>query len=239
MTKKQAVFSLPKVISKGKRRVTTKQAGHNGSALRAKSGLLTKKPHKTAAHKPESTSTRKPKAVHPPKVGEKRAFVTVTPESRPELEAVRVLKYDHFLSVLTELADAELSSIDPEVWFMGLYYGPPSNPNDVFMLWVTQQSTEDRFKAVPILESIGTPTQTVTLNDGQSFIQHVVDVETLSSVLELGGSGNHPDAGVINSLIEAIRAERYHIMLPKDPSTLKLAVANALMPLTEKLAAGG
>ena len=159
-------------------------------------------------------------------------------EGRPELEAVPVLKYDRFLDLLTELADAELSATDPEIWFMGLHYGPPSNPNNVFMLWVTQQSTEGRFKAVPILDSIKTPSQTVTLNDDQSFIQHVVDVETLSGVLEQGRSGNHPDGDVINSLIEAIRAERYHIMLPKNPSTLKLAVANALMPLTEKLAGG-
>ncbi len=238
MTKKQAVSRLPKVNSKAKRTVTPKHASHNGSPLRAKSGLLKKQKDKSAAQKPLAPSTRKPKAVDPPKATEKRALAMATPGGPTELEAVRYRNYDHFMQLLTELADAELSSIDPEIWFMGLYYGPPSNPNDVFMLWVTQQSTEGRFKAVPILESIRTPTQTVTLNDDQTFIQHVVDVQTLSSVLELGGPGNHLDADVINLLIEAIRAERYHIMLPKDPSTLKRAVANALMPLTEKLAGG-
>ena len=63
-------------------------------------------------------------------------------------------------------------------------------------------------------------------------------VETLSGVLEQGRSGNHPDADVIDPLIEAIRAERYHIMLPKDPSNPKVAAANVVVPLTEKLAAG-
>ncbi len=121
MTKKQAVSRLPKVKSKGKRTVTPKQASHNGSPLRAKSGLSTKKTHKTAAQKPGAPSTRKPKAVHPPKVTEKRALARAAPGGPSELAAVRFRNYDHFMHLLTELADAELSSIDPEVWFMGLY----------------------------------------------------------------------------------------------------------------------
>jgi hypothetical protein len=52
-----------------------------------------------------------------------------------------------------------------------------------------------------ILDFIKSPIQTVTLNDGQSFIQHVVDVETLSSILKKGVSANHPDADVIDGII--------------------------------------
>jgi hypothetical protein len=89
------------------------------------------------------------------------------------------------------------------------------------------------------LDFIKSPIQTVALNDGQSFIQHVVDVETLSSILKKGVSANHPDADVIDGIIEAIRAERYHILLPKNRSNPELAVADALVPLTEKLATGG
>ena len=122
---------------------------------------------------------------------------------------------------------------------MGLYYGPPSNSNDVFMLWVTQESTGGRFNADPILDFIKSPNQTVTLNDGQSFIQHVVDAETLSSILKQGVSGNHPDADVIDLLIEAIRAERYHILLPKNPSNPEVRIADALVPLTEKFGGKG
>lgn len=121
---------------------------------------------------------------------------------------------------------------------MGLYYGPPSNPHDVFMLWVTKQSSGGRFNARPILDAIKTPSQTVTLDNDESFIQYVVDVGTLAGVLKQDRPGNHPDADVTNSLIDAIRAERYQIMLPKNPSNPTLAVANALVPLTEELAAG-
>ena len=116
---------------------------------------------------------------------------------------------------------------------------PPSNSNDVFMLWVTQESTGGRFNAEPILDLIRSPNQTVTLNDGQSFIQHVVDVETLSGILKLGVSGDHPDADVIDLLIEAIRAERYHILLPKNPSNPDVRIADALVPLTEQLGGKG
>jgi hypothetical protein len=234
MAIKRAASRRPKVNSKGEDAVTRKQANHKSTPLRAKSGLSTKNTKKTAAHKPGDSSTTKPKAVHLRHVREK-PLAMAAPEGGPELEAARVLQYDRFFDVLTELADSELSNTDPEIWFMGLYYGPPSNPNDVFMLWVTQQSSGGRFNACPILHAIKTPSQTVTLNDGQSFIQYVVDVETLAGVLKQGRSGNHPDADVINSLIDAIRAERYHIMLPKNPSNPRLAVANALAPLTECL----
>ena len=44
----------------------------------------------------------------------------------------------------------------------------------------------------------------MALNEGQSFIQYVVDVETLSRASsKKGDSGNHPDADVINAIIEA------------------------------------
>ena len=71
----------------------------------------------------------------------------------------------------------------------------------------------------------------------KSFIQHVVDVQTLASVLELGGPGNHLDADVINLLIEAIRAERDHIMLPKRSVDSLQACGRGCLDarLTEKL----
>ncbi len=238
MANKRAVSRRPKLKSKGDDAVTSKQANHKSTPVRAKSGLSTKNTNKTAAHKPGASSTIKPKAVHPRNLREKHTHAMVSPKGRPELDAVPVPQYDRVFDALTEPADSELSNTDPEIWFMGLYYGPPSNPNDVFMLWVTQQSSGGRFNTRPILDAIKTPSQTVTLNDGQSFIQYVVDVETLSGVLTRGSAGNHPDSDVIKSLIDATRAERYHIMLPKNPSIPMLAVANALAPLTEKLAVG-
>ncbi len=237
MAKKRAVSRPHKMSSKGEEAVTRKQATHKGNPLRAKSGLAATNSHKTAAHKLGASRTMKPKAVRPRHVREERALAMAAPEGRPELQAVPAPEYDRFCEVLTELAESELSNTDPEVWFMGLYYGPPSNPNDVFMLWVTQQSSGGRFNACPILDAIKTPRQTVTLDDDESFIQYVVDVETLAGVLKAGRPGNHPDADVINSLIDAIRAKRYHIMLPKNPSNPALAVANAVAPLTEELAA--
>ena len=57
----------------------------------------------------------------------------------------------------TELADAELSDTDPEIWFMEFYYGPPSNSNDDFLLWGTQKSSDGRFNADPILDFMNTP----------------------------------------------------------------------------------
>ncbi|HKI20109.1 MAG TPA: hypothetical protein VKA15_19625 [Isosphaeraceae bacterium] len=237
MANKRAVSRRPKVKSKGADAVASKQVNHKSTPVRGNSGLSATNTKKTDTHKPGAASTKKPKAVQPGHLRQK-PLAMVAPKRRRELEAVRVPQYDRFFDLLTELADSVLSNSDPGVWFMGLYYGPPSNPNDVFMLWVTQQSTGGRFNPRPILDTIKTPSQTVTLNDDQSFIQHVVDVETLSGVLKHGSAGNHPDADVINSLIDAIRAERYHIMLPKNPSNPMLAVANALAPLTEKSAVG-
>jgi hypothetical protein len=236
MAKKRAVSRPEKPSSEGEQAVTRKQATHKGNSVRAKSGLAAKNSHKTIAHE-QGARTTKPKGVHHRRVREERALAMSAPEGRPELEAVPAPQYDRFCDVLAELAESELSNTDPEVWFMGLYYGPPSNPNDVFMLWVTQQSSGGRFNARPILDAIKTPIQRVTLDDDESFIQYVVDVETLAGVLKQGRAGNHPDAEVIDSLIDAIRAERYHIMLPKNPSNTALAVANAVAPLTEQLAA--
>ena len=222
MAKKKTISRSPKVRSKGEGTGAPKQMNHSGSHLRARSGLAARKTDKTATHEPGAHGAMKRSAVPRPKETDRRASARVAPEGRPEREAVPVLQYDDFLDLLTELADSKLSKTDPEIWFMGLYYGPPSNPNDVFMLWVTQHSSEGRFNADPILDSIKTPSQTVTLNDNRSFLQHVVDVATFSGVLKQGSAGNHPDADVINSLIEAIRAERYHIMLPKNPANPRL-----------------
>ncbi|MGO9463761.1 MAG: hypothetical protein ACLQIB_52180 [Isosphaeraceae bacterium] len=237
MANKRAVARRPKVKSKGEDAVTPKQANHKSTPVHAKSVLSTKNTHKTAAHKVAVSSTMKPKPAHTRRVRQK-PLAMVAPESHPELEAVPVPQYDRFRDVLTELADSVLSNTDPEIWFMGLCYAPPSNQNDVFVLWVTQHSSGGRFNPRPVLDAIKTPSQTVALNDDQSFIQHVVDVETLSRVLKQCSAGNHPDSDVINSLIDAIRAERYHIMLPRNPSNPMLAVASALAPLTEKLAVG-
>lgn len=212
------------------------RAKAKGSKLRAMSVPSAKAVGKTTAHKPEAASTTKPKAVQPPTKRNHRRPAMPAPGGHTVLETVPVLQYDRFSDLLTELADSRLSRTESEIAFMGLYYGPPSNPNDVFMLWVTQESSGGRFNADPILDFIKSPNQTVALSDGQSFIQHVVDVETFSSILKKGASGNHPDADVINSIIEAIRAERYHILLPKDPSNPDRAVADALVPLSGRLA---
>jgi hypothetical protein len=246
MLKKKAVSRSPKGDIKNKGSAPPKRANAKGSNLRAMSGPSAKTAGKTTAHKktagkttahkPTAASTTKPKAVQPPTTRNHRRPAMPTPGSHTALKAAPVLQYDRFSNLLTELADSRLSKTESEIAFMGLYYGPPSNPNDVFMLWVTRESSGGRFKADPILEFIKSPNQTVALNEGQSFIQHVVDVETLSSILKKGVSGNHPDADVINSIIEAIRAERYHILLPKNPSNPVRAVADALVPLTMKLA---
>ena len=239
MSKKQAVSRTPKGDVKSKGSAPAKRAKAKGSNLRAMSGPSAKTVGKTTAHKPKAASTTKPKAVQTPTTRNHRPPAIAAPGGHTVLEAVPVLQYDRFSNILTELADSRLSGTEPETAIMGLNYGPTSNPNDVFMLWVTQKSSGGRFNADPILDFIKSPNQTVTLNDGQSFIQHVVDVETLSSILKNGVSGNHPDADVINSIIEAIRAERYHILLPKNPSNPHRAVADAFVPLTEKSATRG
>jgi hypothetical protein len=236
MLKKKAVSRSPKGDIKNKGPAPPKRVNAKRSNLRAMSGPSAKTAGKTTAHKPTATSTTKPKAVQPPTSRNRRRPAMPAPGGHTVLKAVPVQQYDRFSHVLTELADWRLSRTESEIAYMGLYYGPPSNPNDVFMLWVTQGSSGGRFKADPILDFIKSPNQTVALNDGQSFIQHVVDVKTLSSILKKGVSGNHPDADVINAIIEAIRAERYHILLPKNPSNPELAVAHALVPLTKKLA---
>jgi hypothetical protein len=237
LKKKRAVSRSLKGDIKSKGSPPPKRAKARGSSLRAMSGPSAKTDGKTTAHKPKAASTTKPKAVQPPTTRIHRRLAMSAPKGHTVRKAVPALQYDRFSNLLTELADSRLSRTESEIAFMGLYYGPPSNPNDVFMLWVTQESSGGRFKADPILDFIKSPNQTVALNDGQSFIQHVVDVETLSSILKKGVSGNHPDADVINAIIEAIRAERYHILLPKNPSNPELPVANTLVPLTKKLAA--
>jgi hypothetical protein len=201
------------------------------------SGPSAKTVGKTTGHKAKAASTTKPKAVAAPTTRNHRRRAMPAPGGHTALKAEPVLQYDRFSNLLTQLADSRLSRTGSEIAIMALYYGPPSNQNDVFMLWVIQESSGGRFKADPILDFIKSANQTVALNEGQSFIQHVVDVETLSSILKKGDSGNHPDADVINAIIEAVRAERYHILLPKNPSNPELAVANTLVPLTEKLAA--
>jgi hypothetical protein len=237
MLKRKAVSRSPKGDVERKGSDPPKRAKAMGSNLRVVSAPSGKTVGKTTVNKQKAASTTKPKAAQRPTSRKHRRLAMPAPKGQTVLEAVPVLQYDRFSNVLIELADSRLSRTESEIAFMGLYYGPPSNPNDVFMLWVTQESTGGRFKADSILDIIKSPNQTVALNDGQSFIQHVVDVETLSSILKKGDSGNHPDADVINAMIEAIRAERYHILLPKNPSNPELAVANTLVPLTEKLAA--
>jgi hypothetical protein len=237
MLKKKAVSRSPKGDIKSKGSAPPKRAKAKGSSLRAMSGSSAKTVGKTTAHKPKAASTTKPKAVTASTTRNHRRRALPAPEGHTVLEAVPVLQYDRFSNLLTHLADSRLSRTGSEIAIMALYYGPPSNLNDVFMLWVTQESSGGRFRADPILDFIKSPNQTVALNEGQSFIQHVVDVETLSSILKKGVSGNHPDADVINAIIEAIRAKRYRILLPKNLSNPDLAVADALVPLTEKLAA--
>jgi len=92
------------------------------------------------------------------------------------------------------------------------------------MLWVTRQSRDGRFNVEPILGFIETPSHTVALDDGHSFIQHEVDAETLAGVLKQGRSVNQPDAAAIDLLIEAIQAKRYHILNSKNPSNPTLVV---------------
>jgi hypothetical protein len=237
MTKKQAVSRRLKRKLNRKAAVLAKQAESKGSPLRPKSGSPTKNLSESSAKKPAAAGTlnRKAKRLHE---GKERGVLPAVPGDPHGPVAVPEETYDMFMNVLTELADAKLSNTDPEIWFMGLYYGPPSNPNDVFMLWVTQKSSAGRFHASPILGFIKTPSRTVNLDANRSVIQNVLDVQTLLGVLEQGNSGNHPDADVINLLIEAIQAERYHIMLPKNPSSPVLTVAKTLGPLTEELAGG-
>ena len=145
----------------------------------------------------------------------------MSPEVGPELQDAPAQQYDHFFKLLTELADSVLSNTDPEIWFMGLYFGPPSNPNDVFMLWVTQQSSNGRFNAEPILDAIKTPIQTIPLMTiSRSFSMWSMSKPASAFDRSFG----KPPRRRCDRPAHRGHTGRaaIHIMLPKDPSNPKV-----------------
>ena len=161
MLKMKAVSRSPKGDIKSKGSAPPKRAKAKGSKLRVMSGPSAKSVRKTTANKQKAASTTKPVAVRPPTMRNRRRPRMPAPRGHTVLKAVPVLQFDRFSNVLTELADWRLSRTESEIAFMGLYYGPPTNLNDVFMLWVTQESSGGRFKADPISwTSIKSPNQT-------------------------------------------------------------------------------
>ena len=140
-----------------------------------------------------------------------------------------------FLPVLNELAEASFRRTGDDWPLLGIYYRPASDPRNVFVIWVTIDTSNDRF--TPPFTTPSTITSTnfsVTLNANQTYIQYVVDVATISSLLSQGGPGNHPDAILFNELFGAIRAGDFQMFRPINLANPKTAIAQVILALFPK-----
>lgn len=148
-----------------------------------------------------------------------------------------------FLSILQERGDDRFEGRVPPLAFLGIYYGPPANKTDVFVIWVVETPLEavgkfSRF-AADFRQILSTKHEDgVDLKRDQHFIENYVDEETISTLLRAGKSDPDSDSetkATSELLFAAIKTGRFVKLIPQTANAKTVAVA----ALIDALAARG